>query len=232
MSKARNLAKLLVDSNGDVSAGSLDNVPPSNDASALTTGTLAAARLPASGVSASSLTAGTLAAARLPTSGISASAIDTGTLPSTIFPSGCVLQIVQAENFISSEVQFAGGTSYNFPTLSITPKSTGSTLIYVAMPRFYSRSGDRSSYGNGNTYIYIDDVTGGGSTLMHEWINYCDTATATDGLRLSYTVCKSFANTVTTQRQFRTRAYANVPSNGYGRIGGEYLFVQYIIEVE
>jgi hypothetical protein len=46
MSKARDLANLL-DSNGDVTTGALDNVPPSNDASALTTGTLSADRIPA-----------------------------------------------------------------------------------------------------------------------------------------------------------------------------------------
>ena len=46
MSRTRNLADLL-DGNGDVKSAALDNVPPSNDASALTTGTLPAARLPA-----------------------------------------------------------------------------------------------------------------------------------------------------------------------------------------
>lgn len=45
MTRARDIAN-LVDSNGDIVAGALDNVPASNDASALTTGTLAAARLP------------------------------------------------------------------------------------------------------------------------------------------------------------------------------------------
>ena len=45
MSRARNLADLL-DSNGDVVSGALDNVPPSNDASALTTGTLPVDRVP------------------------------------------------------------------------------------------------------------------------------------------------------------------------------------------
>jgi len=45
MSRARNLADLL-DSNGDVVSGALDNVPPSNDASALTTGTLPVERVP------------------------------------------------------------------------------------------------------------------------------------------------------------------------------------------
>lgn len=64
MTRARDIAN-LVDANGDVVAGALDNVPASNDASALTTGTLAAARLPSSGVDASSLSTGTLNAARI-----------------------------------------------------------------------------------------------------------------------------------------------------------------------
>ena len=44
MSRARDIAN-LVDANGDIVSGALDNVPASNDASALTTGTLAAARI-------------------------------------------------------------------------------------------------------------------------------------------------------------------------------------------
>lgn len=64
MTRARDIAN-LVDSNGDIVAGALDNVPASNDASALTTGTLAAARLPSTGVDASSLSTGTLDAARI-----------------------------------------------------------------------------------------------------------------------------------------------------------------------
>lgn len=46
MSKTRNLSDLL-DANGDVKSTALDNVPASNDASALTTGTLPNARLSA-----------------------------------------------------------------------------------------------------------------------------------------------------------------------------------------
>ena len=44
MTKTRNLSDLL-DATGDVKSGALDNVPASNDASALTTGTLPSARL-------------------------------------------------------------------------------------------------------------------------------------------------------------------------------------------
>jgi hypothetical protein len=54
MSRARNLADLL-DSNGDVVSGALDNVPPSNDASALTTGTLSADRIGSSSITAAKL---------------------------------------------------------------------------------------------------------------------------------------------------------------------------------
>ena len=53
MTRARDIAD-LVDSNGDIVAGALDNVPASNDASALTTGTLDNARL-ASGAAVSNL---------------------------------------------------------------------------------------------------------------------------------------------------------------------------------
>jgi hypothetical protein len=45
MTRARDISK-LVDANGDIVASALDNVPASNDASALTTGTLDGARLP------------------------------------------------------------------------------------------------------------------------------------------------------------------------------------------
>ena len=53
-SKARLLAKLL-DASGDVVSSGLDNVPASDDASALTTGTLPAARLASGGITASKL---------------------------------------------------------------------------------------------------------------------------------------------------------------------------------
>lgn len=57
MSNARNLARLIVDSGGDVDVSSLGNVPPSNDASALTTGTLPIARIADGAVSTAKLAA-------------------------------------------------------------------------------------------------------------------------------------------------------------------------------
>lgn len=85
MGKARHLANLL-NSDGDVKLDHLDRVPASNDASALSTGTLPAARLPSSGVDASSLTTGTLPAARLPSTGVDASSLTTGSLPGARLP--------------------------------------------------------------------------------------------------------------------------------------------------
>lgn len=57
MSNARHLADLL-DTSGDVKSGHLDNVPPSNDASALTTGTLNVARISDGSITSAKLTGG------------------------------------------------------------------------------------------------------------------------------------------------------------------------------
>jgi hypothetical protein len=56
MTKTRNLSDLL-DANGDVKLGNLDNVPASNDASALTTGTLPIARIADGDIALAKLTA-------------------------------------------------------------------------------------------------------------------------------------------------------------------------------
>tara|TARA_R100000900_G_scaffold127871_1_gene103500 strand:- start:1228 stop:1635 length:408 start_codon:yes stop_codon:yes gene_type:complete len=54
MTRNRDLANLL-DSNGDVKSSALDNVPASNDASALTTGTLPVARIADTSISTAKL---------------------------------------------------------------------------------------------------------------------------------------------------------------------------------
>lgn len=54
MTRARQIADIL-DANGDVVSSMLDNVPPSNDASALTTGTLDAARIAAGSLATSKI---------------------------------------------------------------------------------------------------------------------------------------------------------------------------------
>tara|TARA_R110002153_G_scaffold213192_2_gene365728 strand:+ start:1887 stop:2375 length:489 start_codon:yes stop_codon:yes gene_type:complete len=149
---------------------------------------------------------------------------------------GAVLQIVTDHTFIPSEVQIGAGSSYNFPTLSITPKSSSSKLIFFSNPRFYTRSQDRTGSGNalfGNTHIKIDDITNSSVVLHDEWINYADSQSTgnTDGFRIRYPVLYTFNNTVTTQRQFRTRAEAQ-SGYGSGRIGGEGYISQMIVEVE
>ncbi len=144
---------------------------------------------------------------------------------------GAVLQTVQAATYISGEVSIANGASYNFPTIAITPKSSASSLIYVSAPRFYSRATDRPSNTYLNTLIYIDEA-GAGSTKMHEWINYADNYSTTDGLRLSYPVIYNYANNSTSTRTFNTRAYNAAPGSNTGRIAGEYMYSQYIMEME
>tara|TARA_B100000212_G_scaffold72983_1_gene51525 strand:+ start:353 stop:823 length:471 start_codon:yes stop_codon:yes gene_type:complete len=153
-----------------------------------------------------------------------------------VFSSGGVIQVVHTHDWVTSEVQFSAGNYYNYATLSITPKSSSSKLIFMSNPRFYTRSQDRTGSGNsyGNTYIYVQDVTNNTSIKSQEWLNYHDQqvsnqSSASDGLRLQYNVYCEFSNTVTTQRQFRTRAYAVV---NYGRIGGEMLMSQIIMEVD
>ena len=149
---------------------------------------------------------------------------------------GAVLQIVTDHAFIPSEVQISAGSSYNFPTVTITPKSSSSKLIFFSNPRFYTRSQDRYGSGNtqyGNTHIKIDDITNSSVITHDEWINYSDQQSTgnTDGFRIRYPVLYTFNNTVTTQRQFRTRAQA-LSGYGYGRIGGEGYISQMIVEVE
>ena len=133
MSKARNLADLL-DSNGDVVSGALDNVPPSNDASALTTGTLSADRIGSGSITAAKLadtyltgiSDGTVTAAKL------ASTLDlsgkTVTLPTGV--GGKVLQVVYgstAAEVVISSTSFADiGLS-----ASITPLFSSSKVLVI-----------------------------------------------------------------------------------------------------
>ncbi len=86
MSKARNISDLL-DANGDVKSGALDNVPASDDASALTTGTLPNARLasvPNSALANSAITingSATSLGSSISVATTDASSLTSGTLP-------------------------------------------------------------------------------------------------------------------------------------------------------
>lgn len=148
---------------------------------------------------------------------------------------GSILQVAHRHDWIPTEVQISRGSYYNYPTLSITPKSTNSTLLFMSNPRFYTRSQDRdSSYQYGNTHIYVQDITNTLEAKTDEWINYCDnqySSANTDGFRVRYPVITSWSNTSTSTRQFRTRAY--VPNGyAYGRIGGEGAINQIILEIQ
>jgi hypothetical protein len=115
MSRARNLADLL-DANGDVASGALDNVPASNDASALTTGTLPIARIADGDITAAKL------GSTLDLSG------KTVTLPSGT--GGKVLQVVFMETATSTST---GSTSWinTDVTASITPSSSSSKILVI-----------------------------------------------------------------------------------------------------
>ena len=102
MTRARDIAN-LVDANGDIVAGALDNVPASNDASALTTGTLDVARLPTEIVSSDTTPQ---LGGDLSTSG---NDINFGDNDKAIFGAGSDLQIYSdGNNAIISEVSASG----------------------------------------------------------------------------------------------------------------------------
>ena len=100
MTKARDISDLL-DATGDVKSTALDNIPPSNDASALTTGTIDNARISLDAneipsLDTAKITTGTFADARMPSTvlnsnvdltNLSASNLTSGTLPDARFPS-------------------------------------------------------------------------------------------------------------------------------------------------
>jgi len=152
MSKARQLADLL-DSNGDVTTGALDNVPPSNDASALTTGTLPIARIADGAVTAAKI----------------------GSLPA-----GSVLQVVYSK--LGSKRSFnQASTSYSLVGLSatITPKNADSKILVTASMNVAGESGNyvvnMRLFRNG-TYIEVGNDDGGPGGFItvgaQGWDNY------------------------------------------------------------
>lgn len=149
------------------------------------------------------------------------------------FANGAVLQLL-VNHGTTTETQFAHNTSYNFPSISITPKSTSSTLIFWCNPVFFSRAADKAGGASyGWTKLYLDETTSGNtsSTLTNDWINYADTYSIPDGLRIQYSPTTSYSNTVTTQRTFRARAFCNI-ANGFGRVGESPRYTNIIAEVE
>lgn len=169
MTKTRDIADLL-DANGDVKLGALDNVPASNDASALTTGTLAGARLPdpLPAIDGSSLT------------GIAA--FPSGTLmlfQQTAAPTGWTKQTTHNDKALRVVSGTAGtGGSSAFSTALATPAlsgSTGSTTLSTSqIPSHihtigYSQQSGGPTANSGSTRhgSFSSDATGGGGSHNH-----------------------------------------------------------------
>ena len=147
-----------------------------------------------------------------------------------------IIQCVTTNYYMNNEVQIAPNSYYSYNTVSITPKSSNSRLFFMSIPLMFSRSSDRNSNNYSNTDMFIQDVTNNTHTKCITWLNYADDQTgtnnsATDGYRVQYPVFAEFSNTVTTQRQFRTRAYSN-NNNVKGRVGGDFRMHQMIWEMD
>ena len=144
MTRARDIAD-LVDSNGDIVAGALDNVPASNDASALTTGTLDAARVAAGSLATSKISglhavatsgaysdvSGTPSLHTVATSGNAADLNSSSLLPYDIMPAGTTLQTVHTrsnQHVSTNPVNFWHEVSSNY-RVSITPKFNNSKFL-------------------------------------------------------------------------------------------------------
>ena len=118
MTKARNIADLL-DGNGDVVSGALDNVPASNDASALTTGTIDNARISLveaeiPSLNASKIGAGTFPDARLPATALNSN-VDLTNLSASHLTSGTVATARLGSGTASSSTFLRGDGSFAVP---------------------------------------------------------------------------------------------------------------------
>jgi len=132
MSKTRNISDLL-DANGDVKSGALDNVPASDDASALSTGTLPDGRFPATLPAASgvNLTA------------LNASNLGSGTVPDARFPAtlpaanGSALTALNASNVASgtlADARLSSNITTNDGTQTLTNKTIAASQLTGALP--------------------------------------------------------------------------------------------------
>lgn len=129
MTKTRNLSDLL-DNNGDVKLANLDNVPASNDASALTTGTLPIARIADGDITLAKLSA-------------------TGTKDATTFLRGDNTFSTVSTGFTSgTPVATTSGTAFDFTGIPSTAK-----LIILNLHEVSLSGGD-------NLYVQIGDSGG------------------------------------------------------------------------
>ena len=150
MSKARNLARLIVDSSGDVDSSALSNVPASDDASALTTGTLDIARIANGAVTATKLASG-------------AAATNLGNYVSTF--NGSTGAVTGVASFNGS----TGAVSYTAPVTSVNGQ-TGAVSVSSGMSVDTNTSSTATTYTIG-TYVLARDTTIGiNSDVTSGWL--------------------------------------------------------------
>ena len=129
MTRTRNMSDLL-DSSGDVKSGALDNVPASNDASALTTGTLPDGRFPATlpAVSGANLTS--LNPANL--TGVTSTAAELNILDG-VTATAAELNILDGVTATASELNILDGVTATAAELNILDgvTATATELNYV-----------------------------------------------------------------------------------------------------
>ena len=113
------------------------------------------------------------------------------------FANGAILQFL-INHGTTAETAFAYNNSYNFPSISITPKSTSSTLIFWSNPILFTRSADRANASYGWTQLYVDETTTGNTSnqLVANWLNYADDYAVPDGFRVQYHCINSYSNTL------------------------------------
>jgi len=119
MSNARNLAD-IVTGNFDVPLGALDNVPPSNDASALTTGTLPIARI-ADGV---------ITNAKIATNAIDSNKLANNSITSSKLTTGMIVKVT--EFFNSTRLVLSESSNYTFSATSVEKIYNNSYLLVKA----------------------------------------------------------------------------------------------------
>ena len=123
MTRTRNMSDLL-DSGGDVKSGALDNVPASNDASALTTGTLPDGRFPATLPAASGANLTSLNPANL--TGVTSTAAELNILDG-VTATAAELNILDGVTATASELNILDGVTATASELNILDGVTATT---------------------------------------------------------------------------------------------------------
>ena len=141
MGKARNLADLL-DANGDVKSASLDNVPASNNASALTTGTLPIARIADDAITTAKLADDAITASKLADDAVNSEHIVDGSVDNAHLATG-----ISASKLTGALPAIDGSNLTGVATDTSTIENN------IAMLAFY-RATDHSK----NKYSLVDQV--------------------------------------------------------------------------